>query len=148
MLGGFPYLKPHFGVINRGFARYDFVQRKKMIYIYIYMYIYIEMYLVLIEFHELVSQQNCQCTGGSSQRGSGPLSVRCVSQKNYEALALAYKVCYMSPLDIFSKSTKIWANPATYRGNHFFKWQGTLVFVKQNVLRLGDIPFSTEPAHA
>lgn len=68
------------------------------------------MYLVLIEFHELVSQQNCQCTGGSSQRGSGTGASQCAVclQKKYdEALALAYKVCYMSPFDIFSKSTKI-----------------------------------------
>ena len=43
-------------------------------YIYI---LYKEMYLVLIEFHELVSQQNCQCTGGSSQRGSGPGASQC-----------------------------------------------------------------------
>ena len=28
------------------------------------------------------------------------------------------------------------------------KWQGTLVLVKQNVLRLGDIQFSSEPADA
>lgn len=105
------------------------------------------MYLVLIEFHELVSQQNCQCTGGSSQRGSGPLSVRCVSKKNLRPLPLPTKFATCPPLTSFQNPPKFeQTRPPTLE--IMVKWQGTLVFVKQNVLRLGDIPFFTKPAHA